>query len=1226
MRILQVRFKNLNSLVGEWTIDFTDPAYVSSGIFAITGPTGSGKTTLLDAICLALYGRTPRLDSVTTSGNEIMSRQTDECFSEVTFETQKGRFRCCWSQNRARGRYDGNLQPARHEISDAHTDKILNEKKKGVAAQVVEVTGLKFEQFTRSMLLAQGCFDTFLKTKDNERSEILEQITGAEIYSRISRSVHEKRAEEEKKLETLQAEQTGLLILPEVEEQRLQADLKEKEPLAGNLQQRIEQLGRWLDWLDGIECLEGARLLLTQQADDLALRVEAFQPDREKLDRANRALELDKDYASLEAFRGQQATDRKLLDECREKIPDQEAELKQMAQIREEAIGNQDRKRTEQKQTAELTHKIRVLDLQIEEKRKPIAQSEKSVSEKKKEREKLHDRTEKNQRKLQTAREDLADVQKRLEEHAADGGLVENLAHIRGQFNRLLDQREESRHKADECDAARKKALQKKREEEQCAATFKTRTQELKTAEAHLKECQDALLEVLAGRDLADWRTTQTQLDERGRLLIRTWEAVSASLQNRQSREDLKLQQTDLLKQQAARKRSLREEEKKKGEVESRVQLLETQRDLVKRIQNLEDEREHLLDGEPCPLCGATEHPYATGKLPGFDKTLEDLKCARAELKQVDDALSRLKIETARADMGLEQNAAKQRELEEKEAAETASIDEGLKALKIESPKQEEDLSPLLSETLEENRRKRNDSLSVIEASERLTKKIEILRVGRENAREALAEAERVAQSAAHERKGAEQEATRLEQAVLDFSGRLKSFAEAVQRDVAPYGVETLELDTLDAVLADLTSRRDQWQESQDQTAQLGQWIVALELEIKHQAEQAETLEAALKSETEMIEALSRERDALKENRKTLFGDRDPDREDKRLSGEVEETERRVETAREAHEAAQQKLGETRNLAQSYRMKIEKQSVLLEKAEAAFSERLVQSHFETEACFLEARLSGEEREALTRKVEGLAAEKTALRTRQRDNDEKLQAERRKNLTDQSREELAQELATSLTTQKELQQEIGGLRQKLSDNESHKQIWRDRAEKITAQQKEFARWSNLHTLIGSADGKKFRNFAQGLTFEMLIGHANRQLEKITDRYLLTREGGKTPLELNVIDRYQAGEIRSTLNLSGGESFIVSLALALGLSQIASRNVRVDSLFLDEGFGTLDEDTLDTALETLAGLQQDGKLIGVISHVAALKERITTQIEVTPLCGGRSALSGPGCRRV
>ena len=162
-------------------------------------------------------------------------------------------------------------------------------------------------------------------------------------------------------------------------------------------------------------------------------------------------------------------------------------------------------------------------------------------------------------------------------------------------------------------------------------------------------------------------------------------------------------------------------------------------------------------------------------------------------------------------------------------------------------------------------------------------------------------------------------------------------------------------------------------------------------------------------------------------------------------------------------------------------------------------------------------------------------------------------------------------------------------------------------------------------IGSADGKKYRNFAQGLTFELMVSHANRQLEKMTDRYLLIRDE-KQPLELNVVDSYQAGEIRSTKNLSGGESFIVSLTLALGLSKMASQKVRVDSLFLDEGFSTLDEEALETALEKLSGLQQDGKLIGVIYHVSALKERISTQINITPVSGGHSSLSGPGCTKM
>ena len=165
---------------------------------------------------------------------------------------------------------------------------------------------------------------------------------------------------------------------------------------------------------------------------------------------------------------------------------------------------------------------------------------------------------------------------------------------------------------------------------------------------------------------------------------------------------------------------------------------------------------------------------------------------------------------------------------------------------------------------------------------------------------------------------------------------------------------------------------------------------------------------------------------------------------------------------------------------------------------------------------------------------------------------------------------------------------------------------------------------LHTLIGSNDGKKFRNFAQGITFELLISNANIRLREMSDRYLLIHSSDR-PLELNIIDAYQAGEVRSTKNLSGGESFIVSLALALGLSAMTSATTQIDSLFLDEGFGTLDEDALEIAIATLVGLRNQGKLVGIISHVASLKDRIPTQIEIIPGSGGINTIIGPGVSR-
>jgi exonuclease SbcC len=237
----------------------------------------------------------------------------------------------------------------------------------------------------------------------------------------------------------------------------------------------------------------------------------------------------------------------------------------------------------------------------------------------------------------------------------------------------------------------------------------------------------------------------------------------------------------------------------------------------------------------------------------------------------------------------------------------------------------------------------------------------------------------------------------------------------------------------------------------------------------------------------------------------------------------------------------------------------------------------------------------------------------------------LEELRRRQLSTCSLEEARERKAQAAADHKALQQSIGALRSRLEDEEEFSRKKRDRISAVEKQRRESLRWEKLHDLIGSADGQKYRNFAQGLTFEMVLRHANQQLRKMMDRYFLVRDEDK-PLELKVVDNYQAGEVRSAKNLSGGESFIVSLALALGLSQIASQKIRVDSLFLDEGFGTLDEEALDVALSTLAGLRREGKLIGVISHVEALKERIATQIEIIPQGDGRSVIRAPGCTRV
>ncbi|PID42413.1 MAG: chromosome segregation protein SMC, partial [Proteobacteria bacterium] len=269
MKICELRFKNLNSLYGEWIIDFTDPAYSANGIFALTGPTGAGKSTILDAVCLALYGTTPRLGKITKSGNEIMSRQTGECYAEVLFESQAGRFRCHWEQRRARKKAKGNLQDQEHQIADDTTGTPIETKKSLVGKVIEEKTGMDFDRFTRSMLLAQGGFDTFLRADVEQKSKILEQITGTEIYSEISRRVHERERDERKELNILTAETAGIMILEPEQEKIIQDDLAARRKQEAESAAALRKTGEAITWLTTLENLNKELLALSDEADKL---------------------------------------------------------------------------------------------------------------------------------------------------------------------------------------------------------------------------------------------------------------------------------------------------------------------------------------------------------------------------------------------------------------------------------------------------------------------------------------------------------------------------------------------------------------------------------------------------------------------------------------------------------------------------------------------------------------------------------------------------------------------------------------------------------------------------------------------------------------------------------------------------------------------------------------------------------------------------------------------
>ncbi|MFO8241275.1 MAG: AAA family ATPase [Dissulfuribacterales bacterium] len=1081
MRILQVRFKNLNSMVGEWEIDLTHPAFASDGIFAITGPTGAGKTTILDAICLALYGRTPRLNKVTKSVNEIMSRQTGECFAEVTFETQAGRFCCHWSQHRARRKPDGELQAPKHEIANADTGGIFESRIKGVADRIEEATGMDFDRFTRSMLLAQGDFDTFLKAEADKRAPILEQITGTEIYSRISIRVHERQREEREKLIVLQAETAGIVILEPEQEKEIKQSLQTKQKEETDLTAKSGDTGKAIDWLGGIDGLKKEISGLAKEAGRLQSDIDIFKPDRDKLSRATEAALLDGSYATLTAIRKQQLDDQTALEAEQKALPEMESFARKQAETLKSAEQKTIKAKEELKAAAPLLRRVRSLDQRLAELKNAVSEGEDSCQ---KEAKKIDEDKQvrlKQERKRTKAERNLGLADDYLKGHAQDEWLIGGLAGIEEQWevlrSRQIDivQKEADNRKAD---SALEQAIKKlEKSTKQCVIQKK----ELDDTSKRLQQGKDELSRWLGGRLLRECRT----------------------------------EKESLLREMA----------------------------FLRKIAELEDHRAKLEDGKPCPLCGAKEHPFAQGNVPVADETERKI--------------------------------------------------EGLTKLITKA----EDLEAVIRK---------------LEEAESLDLK-------------KLTEAEKQETVAAHDKKAAEKALVELTEGLGNLRTGFNELKKAVFAKLQPLGITEIPDTDVSSLLESLRARLKVWHAQVRKKTEIEKQIADIDSELKRLDAVIKTRSNALAEKKEHLETLNKGLAAGTGERNALYGDKNPDDDERRLNKAVSDAESAEKQARDSHHELLQKWNTAQDRVESLKRRMDKREEKLQTLETEFSAALGPVGFSNEEQFLGARLPSDKRNELSAKAKELDDSRTDLRARQKDRETRLAMEIARKVTEKSLKELEAQFREYEGSLKGLRDIIAGLKHKLNENTAAKERIRERQAAIEAQKKECRRWENLHELIGSADGKKYRNFAQGLTFEMMIGHANRQLQKMTDRYLLVRDKNQ-PLELNVVDNYQAGEIRSTKNLSGGESFIVSLALALGLSHMASQNVRVDSLFLDEGFGTLDEEALDTALETLAGLQQNGKLIGIISHVSALQERISTQIQVTPQTGGRSRLFGPGCCRI
>jgi DNA repair protein SbcC/Rad50 len=1221
MRILKVRLKNLNSLVGEWEIDFTHPSFTSDGLFAITGATGSGKTTILDAICLALYGRTPRLERVNKSSNEVMSRQTGECYAEVIFQNQKGQYLCHWGQQRSHKKVDGNLQNPKHEIAEAVSGKIVETYLSKVPAKVEELTGMDFSRFTRSMLLAQGGFAAFLEATSDERAPILEQITGTEIYSLISIAAHERRVDERKKMDVIQAELSGMQLLSSEDEQKFTSQYEENKKWAISIESKIKKKNAALGWLETIEKLSQEIIAFTGKQGKLDSRIAVFQPDAKRLEKAKQALELSAGYATLIIRRKTQHDDKTSLVDLHasfQKVKNVSGKRKE-----QETDAHKDvrRKKSEQKDGLQTILKVRELDVKYKGKAEGVKETENGLAELESAFKAVVNQKNSSGSELKKAHKELQKIEGFLGKNGVYEKLVSEFSLIAERFDvckKAGEKVDAHTNAINEAGEHIKGSGEEWEKEKQVVDGFQ---EAFHDKQKLVENCRENLQTKLDGKEIGGWRKELSGLKERKTLLTQIATTLKGSIEIEETLASL-IENRKIL---CLREEALAEDELEKKNsldfLENELQNLETQLTLLNRIKDLEDARHTLEDGKVCPLCGSQEHPFAIGNVPKPDEAENTIREKRKALKELNKALTA--IVSAKAKVHKEKELQSKSHLKQEQqlkilqqrlSQEKALA--GIEVLKTDDPLR------TLQDILKEAEGRCVVTENLVEEVELMEKGFVLQEKALDVIKDELVRAEKRLQKVAYKRDSAENELKRLQREQRVLKKQEASYLEDTLRILKPYGVKSLPLGKAEQILTKLRGQRDQWQGFSDRKIELDKNIIHAKSLEKQLLGHIVKLEQEINDKNSILAERTKECDILLEERRKLFQDKNPNDEEAKLSEAVEDGEKHLEAARKASNASQQDIINKKSRIETVEHSVKVRSKVLQGEEASFVSVLAKSKFQDEEDFKNACLDESERKALETQEKVLLTDKAEIESALKDRKIRMETEKKKQLTDQQGDLLKSEIVALTKELAGLQQEIGSIRQKLEENIKLRSRMEDRVKAMESQKKECDRWDLLHSLIGSADGKKYRNFAQGLTFEMMVAHANLQLQKMTDRYLLIRDHS-SPLELSVVDNYQGGEMRTTKNLSGGESFIVSLSLALGLSSMASKNVRVDSLFLDEGFGSLDEEALDMALDTLASLHQDGKLIGVISHVQTMKERISTQIQVTSLTGGRSGISGPGC---
>jgi len=1239
VKILAIRIKNLASLEGVTEIDFTQEPLCSAGIFAITGPTGAGKSTILDALCLALYARTPRYVQAREMGIEIADVQggtinqsdvrailrdgTADGFAKVDFVGIDGqRYRAHWNVRRARNRAEGSLQQANTTLRNLTTDNDIGGRKTELLTEIIRLVGLNYEQFIRSVLLAQGDFTAFLKADKDQKSSLLEKLTGTHIYSELSKRVFERHREEDQQLKLLQQRQEGIVTLT-VEEL---ADLNERETaLAKTLQQLEAAISattveiKWHDDLDSLQVqvqeaghVVQMHLVEKDQSagrEDYLKQVEQVQPTRTWVD----ALQEATDQLVERREAGEQARVQQQL------LAHQAAEAETSLA---EATEHLEVQSVAQEEAKPLLDEAKKLDAQLQAKADEVTDAQHQLDARKEKWETSRRRLAKQEAEAEALVRQVGKWQEWKEKRRSRQMVAEN--------HTLIVAKLSDAHK--QLEAIEKTSKNAIQFEAEIKAKHTEYAQLVRLSDRLAKEVSDATaeLEVLQKKLSA---IPVEPLREEGRAISREvedirnaaiqWQQVCQALQAErvltEKREYTQIELADKEAQQIAAAETLQAVAEQR-----KASAIMLEKATLAASENVETLRAELVDGQPCPVCGSEAHPYVHEN-PRLNRVLDELKKAHETLEATyNERLTHHSQLTQSITLLCQTSSTLENDRQTAEAELRSLITawEAFAIAEVCADVAVEEREGWLAEQLAKTKARQEAIAQHLEHYQTLQSQREAIRQRWQNR---------------------QTEHTDTTNAVKDLERAIQILNERLAHAQSEQAVGTLNLeDTLislrpnfpddlwianwknqpDAFLESIHTFADEWNQTTEALERDRNALDVLRATLTGLQDEEQALATDIAQAEQDFASKQKAYVTLMESRQSIFNGEAVETVEARLKQHVHQAQKQVDAQKQWQAHMQTEKAQTDAVVKE----TEREIALREKHAGELSAKIEQWLEEYRArqqrtldrLALQALLShstewiAAERAALSAIDHAVTRATSVLEERQR----QLAQHEKKRPSDQTSEALKQQLDQQQVDRSESLREHNEIGFRLRQEEVNKRQLGDLLVTVQAQATVEENWSKLNHIIGSADGKKFRQVAQEYTLDVLLSYANVHLEVLSKRYRLQRI--PNTLGLQVLDQDMGDEVRTVYSLSGGESFLVSLALALGLASLSANRMNVESLFIDEGFGSLDPNTLNIAMDALERLHNQGRKVGVISHVQEMTERIPVQIKVSKQQSGRSSV--------